>query len=79
LIRVVAPETEICAWPATTAPPDGCAFAATLTKTSERTLTDASKHLRTCGLPARLLATTLRTTEPLANPWDKAFQRLVHD
>src|SRR5579863_9583698 len=65
LIRVVAPEAEICAWPATTEPPRGWAPAAALITTRERRLTDARAKPRTRGLPACPLVKTLRTTQPL--------------
>jgi hypothetical protein len=52
LIRVVAPEDEICACPATTEPPAGWALAAVLITTRERILTEASAHPRTRGLSA---------------------------
>src|ERR1700761_6875346 len=61
LISVVAPELEICAWPATTEPPAGWALAPTLITTRERILAEASAQPRTRAMPVPPLLKTFPT------------------
>src|SRR5580704_10576740 len=68
LIRVVAPDAEIWAWPATTEPPAGCALAATFITTRESMLADASAQPRTRRLSTCPLIKTLPTTQPSDPP-----------
>ena len=69
LISVLAPAAEICAWPATTEPPVGCALAPTAITAKDRMLAEARAWPRTRGFPACRLVTTL-PKQP--NPWARA-------